>query len=101
MAIFIKEDPSKSTIMAVALGALFLIIMAILSYYLFFSLPYRADITETEGYERASLFAGANLDVDSVLKLPAWGLLNQESLVPPLITEITSRRVNIFQKFSN
>lgn len=101
MAIFFKENQNKGTLIVVIIGSISLIVIAFLAYYLFFSPAVTTEIIKSENYERASLFADARLDVDAVLNLPAWRVLEQESPVKPLITEVTSKKENLFQQFRN
>lgn len=99
MAILIKEKQNKGALTAIFIGSIVLIITALLSYNLFFSPAPVIETEKSEGYQRASLFANAKLDVDSVLHLPAWKLLNQETFVPQLIIEVQEAKINPFQQF--
>ena len=100
MAIIIQENPNKNAFVSLIIGLAVLAGGAFLTYYLFFSpAPIAEDFARPDGYESASLFAQANLDVESVLHSPAWDFLQKESLVPPLITEIIAPKTNPFQVF--
>ncbi len=100
MAIIIQENPNKKALISLIVGIVVLAGGAFLTYYLFFSpAPLAEDFVRPDGYERASLFAQANLEVESVINSPVWGFLQKDSLVPSLVTEIIAPRINIFQSF--
>jgi len=100
MAIIIQDNPNKNALISLIIGLIALIGGAFLIYYLFFSsAPLAEDFARPDGYERASLFAQVNLDVESILHSPAWGFLQKDSLVPPLITEVITPKINPFQIF--
>ncbi len=100
MAIIIQENPNKNALISLVIGLAILTGGAFLTYYLFFSpAPRVEDFLRPDGYKSASLFAQANLDVESILHSPAWSFLQKESLVPPLITEILAPKANLFQTF--
>jgi len=100
MAIIIQENYDKKIVETLIIGILILVGAAFLIYYLFFlPVPIAEDLARPDGYKNISFFAQADLDIESVMHSPTWRLLQKESLVPPLITEIIAPKANPFQTF--
>jgi flagellar basal body-associated protein FliL len=99
MAIIIQENGSNKMMIPLIIGVVILIAAAFIMYQLFFSIPPKAEIVETEGYKSATIFSQASLDVEAVVNSPAWDSLSKESSVPPLMTEVASPKENIFRSF--
>jgi hypothetical protein len=99
MAIIIQENKNNKMMMPLIIAAIVLIVSVFLIYQLFFSLAPESEVIETDGYKSATTFSQANLDVEAIVSSPIWDSINKESLVPPLITEVTSPKENIFQSF--
>ena len=100
MAIIIQENPNKDLLTSFVIGVLVLIGGTFLAYYLFFSsVPAAEDPVRPDGYQDVSLFAQASLDIDSILNSSAWNLLQKDSLISPLVTQIITPNKKFFQSF--
>jgi len=100
MAIIIQENPNKNLLISFVIGVIVLITGIFLAYYLFFSsVPDVNNPVRPDGYQDVSLFAQANLDIDSILNSPAWNLLQKNSLIAPLVTQVIIPNRNFFQSF--
>lgn len=96
MAILIQEEGKKGMLIPFAVGGIILVAAAALTYYLFFSPAPFVDTVGSDEYESVSVFARANLDIESVTDSPVWSALERESPVQPLSPQVFSRRDNPF-----